>query len=51
MRSLVKSLPYGRVSLPKALLWLLGSALLIWLCLGVGLGEWQRPDQIDPMIW
>ena len=51
MRSLVKSLPYGRISLPKALLWLLGSALLIWLCLGVGLGEWQRPDQIDPMIW
>lgn len=51
MRSLVKTVPYFRCSVPKTLLWGLGSLLLVWLCLGVGLGQWQRPDHIDPMIW
>jgi iron complex transport system permease protein len=30
---------------------LAGGALVIWLCLGVGLGAWQRPDRIAPEIW
>ncbi len=51
MRSLVSHLPMRHTALPKILFWFLGAVLLVWLCLGVGLGTWERPDQIDPMIW
>lgn len=33
-------------------LWLiLGSALLIYLALGVGFGKWQAPHQLSEMLW
>lgn len=51
MRSLVSSLSSFNIALLKALLWGVLSILSIWLCLGIGLGEWQRPDLIDPTIW
>lgn len=55
MRSLVNPLQMlaqnSGFSLPKVALWGAISLMLVWLCLGVGLGEWQRPDVIDPTIW
>ena len=51
MRLLVKPWSAAWYALPKAVLWAALAALCIWLCLGTGLGEWQRPDLIDPTIW
>ena len=38
-------------SLPKTLLAFSVVVLLVWLCLGVGLGTWEPPQHIDEMIW
>lgn len=51
MHSLANSHSNRLFSLPKTLIWCAISLAILWLCLGVGLGEWQRPDRIDPMIW
>lgn len=51
MRSLVNPLSNLNFSLSKATLWGVIAIVLVWLCLGIGLGEWQRPDLIDPTIW
>lgn len=35
----------------RGTLWMLFAGILVYLCLGVGLGTWQRPEHLNDLIW